>query len=87
MLQITISDQINSSVHSEIIAGAVECARALNLENSNMIFNNYSSCEEHDLAKRAMWFLYSIEVPHSLQWGKSSVGINPLSTLVTPQPF
>ena len=46
-----------------------------------MIRNNYRNYEERDLAKRALWFLYSIEVPYSLRRGISSVGTDPLPTL------
>ncbi|KAL3417086.1 integral membrane protein duf6 [Phlyctema vagabunda] len=68
----TISEPISKTTHSEILAGAINCARVLKLENSDMIHSNYKSHEERDLAKRALWFLYSIEVPYSLRRGISS---------------
>ncbi|PVH98313.1 hypothetical protein DM02DRAFT_596157 [Periconia macrospinosa] len=66
-----ISEQINEAAHWEILTGAINCARALKLENGDIINRNYKSCDERDLAKRALWFLYSIEVPHSLRNGIS----------------
>ncbi|TVY85215.1 Terrein cluster-specific transcription factor terR [Lachnellula suecica] len=67
----TVSEQIDENIHSEILTGAVNCARTLKLENSDSIRNDYTSNEDRELARRSLWFLYSIENPHSLRRGLS----------------
>lgn len=69
-----VSEQIDETIHSELLTGAVSCARALKLENHDFMRGGNRSSIEGDLAKRSLWYLYSIEVPHSLRCGISPVG-------------
>nr|ANM86370.1 putative C6 transcription factor [Cladonia uncialis subsp. uncialis]AUW31185.1 putative C6 transcription factor [Cladonia uncialis subsp. uncialis] len=72
-LQTTVSEKINETIHCELLAGAVSCARALKLENRDFPHGENTSSKDRDLASRSLWYLYSIEVPHSLRRGVSPV--------------
>ncbi|KAL9114946.1 MAG: hypothetical protein Q9227_001189 [Pyrenula ochraceoflavens] len=67
----TVSEQIDESIHSELLTAAVSCARALKLENRDYMHNESKSSKDQDLARRSLWFLYSVEVSHSLRRGIS----------------
>lgn len=66
----TISEQIDEIVHCELIAGAVSCARALKLD---YMHESKTSNKDRHLARRALWYLYSIEAPQCLRHGVSPV--------------
>lgn len=72
----TLSEQIDETIHSELLSGAVSCARALKLENRDFMRGESTSRNDRDLAMKSLWYLYTIEVPHSLRRGISPVGIS-----------
>ncbi|RQM04530.1 hypothetical protein DH86_00004444 [Scytalidium sp. 3C] len=72
--QTTISEQIDEIIHCELIAGAVSCARALKLDYRNLMYGSNMSNKDRDLARRSLWYLYSIEAPQCLRHGVSPVG-------------
>ncbi|MCJ1285674.1 hypothetical protein MMC26_005015 [Xylographa opegraphella] len=67
----TVSEQIDETIHSELLTGAVSCARALKLENRDFMHGENTGSKDRDLARRSLWYLYSIEVPNSLRRGIS----------------
>ncbi|MCJ1416210.1 hypothetical protein MMC32_002545 [Xylographa parallela] len=67
----TLSEQLDETIHSELLTRAVSCARALKLENRDFMHGENTSSKDRDLARRSLWYLYSIEVPHSLRRGIS----------------
>jgi len=69
----TISEQIDEIIHCELIAGAVSCARALKLDYCNLMYGSNMSNKDRDLARRSLWYLYSIEAPQCLRHGVSPV--------------
>ncbi|MCJ1279780.1 hypothetical protein MMC21_007604 [Puttea exsequens] len=69
----TISEQIDEIIHCELIAGAVSCARALKLDYRDLMHGANTSNQDKDLAKRSLWYLYSIEAPQCLRHGISPV--------------
>jgi hypothetical protein len=73
-IQTTISEQIDEIIHCELIAGAVNCARALKLDYCNLMYGSNMSNKDRDLARRSLWYLYSIEAPQCLRHGVSPVG-------------
>ncbi|KAH8585600.1 hypothetical protein B0O99DRAFT_646535 [Bisporella sp. PMI_857] len=70
-LQTTISEHIDDAIHSELLTRAVNCARALRLENRDLIYSEYTNSEDRELASTSLWYLYSVEVPYSLRRGIS----------------
>ena len=72
--QTTISEQIDEIIHCELIAGAVSCARALKLDYRDFMHGSNASSKDKDMARRSLWYLYSIEVPQCLRHGMSPVG-------------
>ena len=69
-----VSEQIDEIIYSELLTEAVSCARALKLENRDFVHGEDTSSKDRDLARRSLWYLYSIEVPHSLRRGTPPVG-------------
>ncbi|KAH8593161.1 hypothetical protein B0O99DRAFT_628237 [Bisporella sp. PMI_857] len=67
----TISEHIDDAIHSELLARAVNCARALRLENRDLVHSKYANSEDRELASTSLWYLYSVEVPYSLRRGIS----------------
>ncbi|KAH8804517.1 hypothetical protein F5884DRAFT_884048 [Xylogone sp. PMI_703] len=68
----TICEQLDDSVYCELLTGALNCIRSLKLENSDlMVHSNHASIEDQDLARRCLWYFYSVEVPHSIRRGIS----------------
>lgn len=72
----TVSEQVDETIHFELLAGAVSCARGLKLEGRGFMCTENTSSKDRDFAKRSLWYLYSIEVPHSLRRGISPVGVS-----------
>jgi len=58
----------------ELITGAVQCARGLRLFQPG---GNQAriATGEHELAERAVWFLYCIEADHAIHQGMSPVSL------------
>ena len=73
--QTTISEQIDEIIHCELIASAISCARALKLDYRDFMHGSNMSNKDKDLARRSLWYLYSIEVPQCLRHGISPVGV------------
>ncbi|KAH8799105.1 hypothetical protein F5884DRAFT_905564 [Xylogone sp. PMI_703] len=68
----TICEQLDDSVYCELLTGALNCIRSLKLENSDlMIHSKHASIEDQDLARRCLWYFYSVEVPYSIRRGIS----------------
>ncbi|KAI9735460.1 MAG: hypothetical protein M1818_006466 [Claussenomyces sp. TS43310] len=68
----TISERIDNRTYAELLAGAVSCARTLRFVNRDFIHKTVTK-EKQYLARRSLWFLYSIEVPHSMRCGIPAV--------------
>ncbi|KAI9691645.1 MAG: hypothetical protein M1822_007716 [Bathelium mastoideum] len=64
LAMVTAAEQADDTTYSGLLTGATSCARALRLENQTLMPK-----EDRDLASKCLWFLYSIEVPHSLHRG------------------
>ncbi|KAH8588738.1 hypothetical protein B0O99DRAFT_638470 [Bisporella sp. PMI_857] len=67
----TISEHIDDAIYSELLTRAVNCARALRLENRDLMHSKYANSEDRELAGTSLWYLYSVEVPYSLRRGIS----------------
>ncbi|KIN07015.1 hypothetical protein OIDMADRAFT_70428, partial [Oidiodendron maius Zn] len=70
-LQTTVSEQLDTTIHSDLLTSAVNCSRSLKLEKNDLIFSDHASTEDQDLARRCLWYLYSLDAPYSIRRGIS----------------
>ena len=78
----TVSEQLDDRIYNDLLAGAVGCVRSLKFEDRDFfVHGSNKSNKDTDLARRSLWHLYSIEVPHSLRRG-----IPPVGRLELPSP-
>ena len=71
--QSTLSEHTDEAIHSELLTSAVCCARALKLETLDLMDGENASSKDRQLARKSMWYLISVEAPHSLRRGISPV--------------
>ncbi|KAL6229819.1 hypothetical protein BDW75DRAFT_234904 [Aspergillus navahoensis] len=67
-LQMTISEQIDHKIHTELLSYAVSCARSRRFMNRDSVYMTMTKEKEY-LARRSLWYLYSMEVVHSIRDG------------------
>ncbi|PKX88361.1 Zn(II)2Cys6 transcription factor [Aspergillus novofumigatus IBT 16806] len=67
-LQMAISEQIDHKIHTELLSYAVSCARSRRFMNRDSVYMTMTKEKEY-LARRVLWYLYSIEVVHSIRNG------------------
>ncbi|KAF5571572.1 fumonisin biosynthetic Zn(II)2Cys6 transcription factor Fum21 [Fusarium phyllophilum] len=63
------SAQVGDDSTSSFLADAAFCVQTLQLHNASAIEQKYNSFQEQQEAKRALWFLYSLEKPRCLAEG------------------
>ncbi|KAF5978124.1 fumonisin biosynthetic Zn(II)2Cys6 transcription factor Fum21 [Fusarium coicis] len=63
------SARVGDDSTSSFLADAAFCVQALQLHNASAIEQKFNSFLEQQVAKRALWFLYSIEKPRCLAQG------------------
>ncbi|KAJ5995516.1 hypothetical protein N7481_002493 [Penicillium waksmanii] len=64
----TISEQIDRKIYTELLSYAVSCARTRRFMNRDSVYMAMTKEKEY-LARRSLWYLYSIEVVHSIRDG------------------
>ncbi|KAJ6073380.1 hypothetical protein N7467_011465 [Penicillium canescens] len=67
-LHTTISEQIDHEIYTELLSYAVSCARTRRFMNRDSVYMNMTKEKEY-LARRSLWYIYSIEVVHSIRDG------------------
>ena len=82
----TVSEQIDENIHCELLSGAVSCARGMKLESLDATCKENTTSKDRDFARRSLWYLYSVEVPHSLRRGVPPVGA-PITRFPEKQRF
>ena len=80
-LQTTISEQIDHKIYTELLSYAVSCARTRRFMSRDSVYMTMTKEKEY-LARRSLWYLYSIEVVHSIR-----DGMPPVSSAVPPFLF
>jgi hypothetical protein len=68
----TISEQIDHKIHTELLSYAVSCARSRRFMNRDSVSMTMTKEKEY-LARRSLWYLYSMEVVHSIRDGMPPV--------------
>ncbi|KAF4185804.1 hypothetical protein CNMCM7927_006229 [Aspergillus lentulus] len=68
LAMMTISEQIDDKIHTELLSYAVSCARSRRFMNRDSVYMTMAKEEEY-LARRSLWYLYSMEVVHSIRHG------------------
>ncbi|EWG36183.1 hypothetical protein FVEG_14633 [Fusarium verticillioides 7600] len=63
------SARVGDDSTSSFLADAAFCVQTLQLHNAGAIEQKYNSFLEQQVAKRALWFLYSLEKPRCLAQG------------------
>ncbi|PNP80102.1 Fum21p [Fusarium nygamai] len=63
------SARVGDDSTSSFLADAAFCVQTLQLHNASAIEQKYNSFQEQQVAKRALWFLYSLEKPRCLAEG------------------
>lgn len=79
LVQATFSVRLGLQTSSALIAQATQCSQALQLNSEKAIQSGWESSEDQLNARKAFWYLYSLEKPHCLLRGTFSVGL-PLSS-------
>ncbi|KAJ6182067.1 hypothetical protein N7485_000709 [Penicillium canescens] len=64
----TISEQIDHKIYTELLSYAVSCARTRRFMSRDSVYITMTKEKEY-LARRSLWYLYSIEVVHSIRDG------------------
>ncbi|KAL4885433.1 hypothetical protein BJY04DRAFT_205251 [Aspergillus karnatakaensis] len=67
-MQMTIAEQIDHTIYTELLSYAVSCARTRRFMNRDSTYMTMTKEKEY-LARRSLWYLYSIEVVHSIRDG------------------
>lgn len=71
-LQMTISEQIDHKIYTELLSYAVRCARTRRFVSRDSVYMSVTKEKEY-VARRSLWYIYSIEVVHSIRDGMPPV--------------
>ncbi|KAL4798021.1 hypothetical protein BDV19DRAFT_377232 [Aspergillus venezuelensis] len=66
--QMTIAENLDDKIYTELLSFAVSCARTRRFMNRDSTYMGMTKEKEY-LARRCLWYLYSSEVVHSIRDG------------------
>ncbi|KAL4949357.1 hypothetical protein BDW69DRAFT_202898 [Aspergillus filifer] len=67
-MQMTIAENIDDRIYTELVSYAVSCARTRRFMDSDSLYMGMTKEKEYH-ARRCLWYLYSSEVVHSIRDG------------------